>query len=101
MNNYIEYFKKLGIVIIHDLKNIVITINLDNNFVSITNAYSTSHVCINIEPKTLEHPIALRIFNYCDWSIYHTNTRNTNTRTVIVVKEADIKISDKYTINIH
>ena len=97
-NDYIEYFEKLGIVIIPDNKNIVITINLDRNFVSMNNEYSNTHVCVSIEPKIPEHPIALRIYNDGNWKIHHTSTH-----TVIVVdrSEASLFIKDRYTIAIH
>lgn len=96
-NDYIEYFKKLGINIMPDSKNIVITIRLDNNFVSMNNEHSNTRVCVSIEPKIPEHPIALRIFNDCNWKISHTSSH-----TVIVIDGAEIymDIKDQHTMYI-
>lgn len=94
-NEYIKYFKQLGVSIDNDPDDIVITVRLDMNFVSISNEHSFSHICVSIDPRTGEHPIALRIYNKCNYKIFHTNTH-----TVIILK-GRLDIKDQYTINIH
>ena len=93
---YIDYFKENYISF--DLNNnMLMYINTEKNNVDISN--SKNNICISVEPNSedleLNPPITIRIYNSKHYRIFPTNTK-----LLVFVEDARIKINSIYNIEI-
>ena len=93
----IDYFKENYILIYLDSNNIHMSINTQKNNVDISN--SKNNICISVEPNSedleLNPPTTIRIYNNKHYRIFPTNTK-----LLVFVEDARIKINSIYNIEI-
>ena len=94
---YIDYFKENYISFDLNNNNMLMYINTEKNNVDISN--SKNNICISVEPNSedleLNPPITIRIYNNKHYRIFPTNTK-----LLIFVEDARIKINSIYNIEI-
>ena len=97
---YIDYFEENYISFDLNSNNIHMSINTEKNNVNISNEYSRNHICIGVETnsedlESLTPPITIRIYNSKHYRIFPTNTK-----LLVFVEDARIKINSIYNIEI-
>ena len=94
---YIDYFKENYISFDLNNNNMLMYINTEKNNVDISN--SKNNICISVEPNSealeLNPPITIRIYNNKHYRIFPTNTK-----LLVFVEDARIKINSIYNIEI-
>ena len=94
---YIGYFKENYISFDLNSNNMLMYINTEKNNVDISN--SKNNICISVEPNSenleLNPPITIRIYNSKHYRIFPTNTK-----LLVFVEDARIKINSIYNIEI-
>lgn len=94
---YIDYFKENYISFDLNSNNMLMSINIEKNNVDISN--SKNNICISVEINSedleLNPPITIRIYNNKHYRIFPTNTK-----LLVFVEDARIKINSIYNIEI-
>ena len=94
---YIDYFKENYISFDLNSNNMLMYINTEKNNVDISN--SKNNICISVETNSenleLNPPITIRIYNSKHYRIFPTNTK-----LLVFVEDARIKINSIYNIEI-
>ena len=94
---YIGYFKENYISFDLNSNNMLMYINTEKNNVDISN--SKNNICISVETNSenleLNPPITIRIYNSKHYRIFPTNTK-----LLVFVEDARIKINSIYNIEI-
>ena len=94
---YIGYFKENYISFDLNSNNMLMYINTEKNNVDISN--SKNNICISVETNSenleLNPPITIRIYNNKHYRIFPTNTK-----LLVFVEDARIKINSIYNIEI-
>lgn len=94
---YIDYFKENYISFDLNSNNMLMYINTEKNNVDISN--SKNNICISVEINSedleLNPPITIRIYNNKHYRIFPTNTK-----LLVFVEDARIKINSIYNIEI-
>lgn len=94
---YIDYFKENYISFDLNSNNMLMSINIEKNNVDISN--SKNNICISVEINSedleLNPPITIRIYNNKHYKIFPTNTK-----LLVFVEDARIKINSIYNIEI-
>ena len=94
---YIDYFKENYISFDLNSNNMLMYVNTEKNNVDISN--SKNNICISVEINSedleLNPPITIRIYNNKHYKIFPTNTK-----LLVFVEDARIKINSIYNIEI-